>query len=81
MTTTRLNMHEAGTSLSARIAALKPGDRIILWSHDHPVAEIRPIGEQLDEPRPVGLGKGLAEIPESFFDPLPNELLDPFGGR
>ena len=28
MSTTRLNMHEAETSLSAHIAALKPGDRI-----------------------------------------------------
>ena len=81
MTTTRLNTHDAGTILSARIAALKPGDRIILWSHDRPVAEIRPLDERLDEPRPVGLGKGLADIPESFFDPLPNELVDPFDGR
>ena len=32
------------------------------------------------EPRPVGLGKGLAEIPASFFDPLPEELLRLFEG-
>lgn len=74
-------MHEAEIHLSAHVDALKPGDRIILWSHDRPVAEIRPIEGQLDEPRPVGLGKGLAEIPDSFFDPLPGELLDPFEGR
>ena len=73
-------MQEAKTHLSAHVAALKPGDRIILWSHDRPVAEIRPIEEQPTEPRPVGLGKGLAEIPDSFFDPLPEELHDLFGG-
>lgn len=74
-------MDDAGTHLSAHVDALKPGDRIILWSHDRPVAEIRPIEGQLDEPRPVGLGKGLAEIPDSFFDPLPEELLGPFEGK
>jgi len=81
MSTTRLNMQEAESDLSAHIAALKPGDRIILCSGNRPVAEIRPLEEQPNEPRPVGLGKGLAEIPESFFDPLPNELIEPFDGR
>ena len=81
MSTTRLNMHEAKTHLSEHIARLKPGDRIILCRRNRPVAEIRPLEEPLDEPRPVGLGKGLAEIPDSFFDPLPEEMLDLFEGR
>ena len=33
------------------------------------------------EPRPVGLGKGLAELPASFFEPLPEELLRLFEGK
>ncbi len=33
-----------------------------------------------DEPRPVGLGRGLAQLTESFFDPLPDEVLDDFEG-
>ena len=35
----------------------------------------------LPQPRPIGLGKGLAEIPDSFFDPLPDALLDLFEGK
>lgn len=81
MTTTRLNMHEAKTHLSEHIARLKPGDRIILCRRNFPVAEIRPIEEPEHEPRPFGLGKGLVEIPESFFDPLPEEMLDLFEGH
>ena len=81
MATTRLNMHEAKTHLSEHIARLKPGDCIILCRRNRPVAEIRPLQEPFDEPRPVGLGKGLAEIPDSFFDPLPEEMLDLFEGR
>ena len=81
MTTTRLDMHEAEAHLSEHVARLKPGDRIVLWNGNRRVAEIRPIEEPADEPRPVGLGKGLADIPESFFDPLPGEILDLFEGR
>lgn len=81
MTTTRLDLHEAETRLSDHIARLKPGDRIVLWHRNRPVAEILPIEEPAAEPRPVGLGKGLADIPDSFFDPLPEEMLDLFDGR
>ncbi len=35
----------------------------------------------MPEPRPIGLGKGLAEIPDAFFDPLPDDLLDLFEGK
>ena len=33
------------------------------------------------EPRPTGLGEGLAEIPASFFAPLPEDLLRLFEGK
>ena len=33
------------------------------------------------EPRPIGLGKGLVEIPDSFFEPLPEDLLRLFEGK
>lgn len=81
MTTTRLDIHEAEATLSKHIARLKPGDRIVLLHGNRPVAEIRPIEEPTDAPRPVGLGKGLVDIPASFFDPLPDELLNQFEGR
>ena len=40
-----------------------------------------PGGKPAEEPRPTGLGKGLAEIPDSFFDPLPEDLLRLFEGK
>lgn len=79
--TTVLNMHEAKTHLSEHVARLKEGDRIILCRRNRPVAQILPIAETPAEPRPIGLGKGLAEIPDSFFDPLPDDLLDLFEGK
>ena len=59
-----LNMHEAKTHLSKHLAKLKQGDRIILCRRNRPVAEILPIAEPASQPRPIGLGKGLAEVPE-----------------
>lgn len=77
----RLNMREAKTHLSKHIAKLKAGDRIILCRRNRAIAEIRPIVEPGGKPRPIGLGKGLAEIPDSFFEPLPDEVLDRFEGK
>ena len=71
-------MHEAKTHLSKYVAQLKDGDRIVLCRRNREIAEIRPIVEPAGEPRPVGLGKGLAQIPDSFFEPLPDEFLDRF---
>jgi hypothetical protein len=31
--------------------------------------------------RPIGLAKGLFQIPTAFFDPLPDEMLDAFEGK
>lgn len=31
--------------------------------------------------RPIGLAKGRFEIPESFFEPLPDDMLDAFEGK
>ena len=75
-----LNIHEAKTHLSEHLANLGKRDRIILCRRNQPIAEIRPLPAPRSAPRPVGLGKGLASIPESFFAPLPDELLDLFDG-
>ena len=80
MSVVRLNIREAKTHLSRYVAELKDGDRIILCRRNREIAEIRPIVEPVDEPRPIGLGKGLAEIPDSFFEPLPDEFLDQLEG-
>ena len=44
----------------------------------NPRETVRVLPRSDDEPRPSGLGKGLAEIHDSFFDPLPDEFLDYF---
>ena len=80
MATTTLSIHEAKTHLSKHVANLEPGDRIVLCDQNRPVAEILPIPAPVTQPRPVGMGKGLAEVPESFFYQLPDDILARFNG-
>lgn len=77
----RLNIHEAKTRLSAYLAKLEEGETILLCKRNVPIAEIRPLPKKRQEPRPIGLAKGTFEVPESFYEPLPEELLDLFEGK
>ena len=81
MVTTRIDLLDAAARLPQYVAELNPGDKIILCHENSPVAEILPLPRTTGEARPIGLGAGLARVPESFFDPLPDELLDLFEGK
>lgn len=35
----------------------------------------------INKERPIGLAKEYFQVPSSFFEPLPDELLDAFDGR
>lgn len=75
----KLNIHEAKTHLSKYLAKLKAGDRILLCKRNQPIAQITPLPKAPARPRPIGLAKGIFTVPRSFFDPLPEELLEAFG--
>ena len=77
----RLNIHEAKTHLSKYLAKVKRGETILLCKRNVPIAEIRPIKAENHQPRPIGLDKGRLTVPKSFFDPLPDWLLDAFEGK
>lgn len=77
----RLNIHEAKTHLSRYLARLQRGETIVLCKRNVPIAEIRPLPPQADSPRPIGLAKGEFEVPASFFEPLPPDLIEAFEGE
>jgi len=77
----KLNIHEAKTHLSKYLARVEKGETILLCKRNTPIAEIRPLPPQRKKPRPLGLAKGTVVISPSFFDPLPDELLDVFEGK
>jgi prevent-host-death family protein len=77
----RVNIHEAKANLSRYLARVSRGETIVLCRRNVPVAEIRPLARRSTRPRPIGLGKGLFEVPASFFEPLPDDVLRDFEGR
>jgi antitoxin (DNA-binding transcriptional repressor) of toxin-antitoxin stability system len=77
-----LNIHEAKTQLSRYLRGLKRGQRIVLCRRNVPVAEIVPFegGAGRDmKPRPIGLAAGEFQVPATFFEPLPEDILAGFG--
>ncbi|MGQ0593943.1 MAG: type II toxin-antitoxin system Phd/YefM family antitoxin [Gammaproteobacteria bacterium] len=74
----KLNVHEAKTHLSEYLAKLEQGETIVLCKRNRPIAEIRPIPALPDAPRPIGLAKGIFEVPASFFEPLPQSIVEDF---
>ena len=73
----RVNIAEAKTHLSKCLERVESGETIVLCRRNVPIAEIRPISKLPDEPRPVGIDRGMT-VPASFFEPLPDEILDAF---
>jgi antitoxin (DNA-binding transcriptional repressor) of toxin-antitoxin stability system len=77
----RLDIHEAETHLSRYLARLLEGEVIVLCKRNVPIAEIRPLPRPRKEKRPIGLARGTFEVPPSFFEPLPEDVVDAFDGR
>jgi prevent-host-death family protein len=76
----RVNIAEVKANLSSYIERVESGETIVLCRRNVPIAEIRPLRKLPEEPRPVGIDRGMT-IPPSFFEPLPDTLLDAFEGR
>ena len=74
----RLNMHEAKTHLSRYVAQLQEGETILLCRRNEPVAEIRALPRAPTKRRPFGLARGQFQVPDSFFEPLPDDILNAF---
>ena len=76
---TRVNIADAKTHLSRYVERVEDGETIVLCRRNVPVAEIRPLPKSPSELRPVGIDRGMS-IPASFFERLPQDLLDAFQG-
>lgn len=75
----KINIAEAKANFSRCIESVERGETITVCRRNVPVAEIRALPQPLREKRPVGIDRGMA-VAASFFDPLPDSLLDAFEG-
>ena len=79
MTMIMVNIFEAKAKLSEYLEAVGRGERVVICNRNRPVAELRAVGAA-PAARRLGTAAGAVTIPASFFEPLPEDLLDAFEG-
>ena len=75
---TTVNVHEAKSQLSRLLAQVEAGEEVIIARNGKPVARLAPV-QMRGKPRP-DVFKGKFVLPDSFFDPLPEEELKAWEG-
>ncbi len=81
MTMIVVNINEVKAKLSEYLEAVARGERVLICKRNRPVAELCPVATTRTMPRPTGGAKGQVIVPPSFFEPLPDDLLDAFEGK
>ena len=77
----KVNIHQAKTHLSRYLARLKAGETLIICKRNIPIAEVRALPQAGQQKRPIGLAKGQFKVPPSFFEPLPDDIIEAFEGK
>lgn len=75
----RVNLAEAKAKLSFYVSRVAEGQTVVICRRNVPVAELRPVTRSTADQRPVGIDRGM-EIPDSFFEPLPADLVEALEG-
>ena len=74
-----VNVHEAKTHLSRLLVQAENGEEVVIARNGKPVARLSPVRKR--GRRQPDAFKGKVVIPESFFDPLPEEELRAWEGE
>ena len=74
-----INVYDARAKLSRLIDRAVAGEEIVIARNGRPLVRLTPVGEKPLARKPGAL-KGLFEVPDSFFEPLPDDVLDAFEG-
>ncbi len=74
-----VNVHQAKTHLSRLLAQVEDGQEVIIARNGKPVARL--VSVQKRGRRQPDIFKGKIVIPDSFFDPLPEEELKAWEGE
>ena len=73
----KVNVAEAKARFSAYLKTVEAGETVVVCRRNVPIAEIRAVPQRSQQPRRVGIDRGMV-VPPSFFEPLPAALLDAF---
>ncbi len=76
-----VNVHEVKAKLSEYLARVEAGEVVMICRRNVPIAELRAAPGPLADERPRGLAKGLFKVPASFFEALPEDVVNAFQGE
>jgi prevent-host-death family protein len=76
-----VTVQQAKTQLSQLIARAEAGEEIIIARRHKPAVKLVPVEARFGKKRAAGAWKGRFALPESFFDPLPEEELEAWEGK
>ncbi len=74
-----VDVREAKTNLSRLLVQVEAGEEIVITRNGKPVAKLVSVGKR--GRRQFGSMKGRIKVPDSFFDPLPEEELAAWEGN
>ncbi len=60
---------------------VQKGETLVVSEKGRPVAEVRPVAVSASRLRPYGLCEGEFDVPDTFDNPLPEEILALFEGQ
>lgn len=74
----RVTLEQAEKNLPQLVADARAGEEVVILEGERPVARIVAIRPEasLAEPRRPGRFKGVFELDDRFFDPLPDDELE-----
>ena len=78
---TVVTIHKAKTELSKLLKRVEAGEEIVIARGGKEVAKLVPTSAPVQKPRTPGAWKGKFTMPDSFFDPLPEEELALWEGK
>lgn len=71
------NLYDAKNSLSELVEKALNGEEVVIARRNVPTVKLVPVQEK--PKRQFGRYKGLFTVPDSFFDPLPDEEMEGLG--
>lgn len=75
---TQIDVQQMEANPGIYLTQVANGETIVVYKDARPIAEIRPVEQQSTEPRPLGLGIGTGFIHPTFYEPLPDEVIESF---
>jgi prevent-host-death family protein len=72
-----VSVNNARAEFSRLIDRALAGEEIVVTRRGKPAVRLVPVEEAPPRRKPGAL-KGLFEVPESFFDPLPDDIIEAF---